>query len=258
MPEKKNTQKSHKKTAALILAGGTGERFGGGMPKQYRILGGLPVLCHSIKKFLEINEIQNVFVVTHEDHAALYRQALSCLSLPEGCAAKLHPPVIGGTMRQESVLNGLKAAAASRPDYVLIHDAARPLVTRKIIRNACNALQNHSAVLPGIPVADTLKSACAEKGTVKATIDRSNVFQAQTPQGFDFRILYDAHLAYREAGATDDIALIEKAGITAKIIPGHRHNFKLTETEDFLLAEALLRAATDEESTTAEPAKKYG
>lgn len=243
-------------TAALIVAGGIGTRFGGDMPKQYWPLDDMPVLSHSLKVFLEHAAIDHVLVVHGTGHESFYAAAAGIFANhPQ--QKKIIPAICGGDTRQSSVLNGLEALAPHSPARVLIHDAARPLLSAATIDVVCDALDSHGAVLPATAVADTLKRVCNVTDTVLETVDRAALWQAQTPQGFAFDTVYAAHHAATGETATDDIALVEKNGITAKIVQGHPHNFKLTTQEDFLLAEALLlqRRETD---NTANTRKHYG
>lgn len=226
-------------TAALIVAGGTGIRFGGDLPKQYWLLNDLPVLSHSMKAFLEHAAIDHVLVVHGTGHERLYATAAAAFADHPG-QQKLIPAICGGDTRQSSVFNGLEELALRKPDRVLIHDAARPLLTPATIDAVCDALKEHDAVLPATAVADTLKRVCTVTDTVLETVDRTALWQAQTPQGFAFDTIYTAHRNAAGHTATDDIALVENSGIKAKIVQGHPHNFKLTTQEDFLLAEALL------------------
>lgn len=227
-------------TAALIVAGGTGARFGSEMPKQYWLLDAMPVLCHSLKAFLEHESIDHILVVHGTGHEALYA---ACAGTFAGHPQKdkILPAIRGGDTRQSSVFCGLEALAARNPARVLIHDAARPLLSAATIDAVCDALDSHGAVLPATAVADTLKRVCTATDTVLETVDRTALWQAQTPQGFDFNTVYAAHCNAAGQTATDDIALVENNGINAKIVQGHPHNFKLTTQEDFLLAEALLQ-----------------
>jgi len=239
-------------TAALIVAGGTGMRFGGEMPKQYWFLDGMPVLCHSLKTFLEHDEIDHILVVHGKEHTSLYTTSISVFAAhPQ--KDKIIPATYGGDTRQSSVLKGLEALAPHKPTRVLIHDAARPLLPSATISAVCDALDSHQAVLPATAVADTLKRVCVDTNTVLDTVDRAALWQAQTPQGFAFDAIYNAHRHCTEQMATDDIALVENSDTTkkvaAKMVQGHPHNFKLTTQEDFLLAEALLLQRRQTENT---------
>lgn len=222
--------------AALIVAAGRGVRAGGGVPKQYRPIGGLPILARTARLFLDHPEVDHVLVVVNPDDAALYDAAL-------GNEARLMAAVPGGSTRQASVLAGLEALAAVAPDAVLIHDAVRPFASPQLIARVVAALADHDAVLAASPVTDTLKRG-DDSGFVGDTVARENLFAAETPQGFRFSAILDAHRRADAAGVavTDDAALAEWAGIPVKLVTGARSNIKLTSPEDIEMADALLTA----------------
>lgn len=212
---------STRSVIALIVAAGGGSRFGG--PKQYALLAGKPVIRHTIEAFLAHPTIAGVQVVIAPEHREHYSAAVAGLLLPE--------PVTGGATRQESVLRGLEAVAASSPEYVLIHDAARPCVSAALIDRVVAALAEAPAVVPVLAVADTLKK--LEEGRVTATLDRTGLYCAQTPQGFAFQPLLAAHRRCAGGGGfTDDAAIAEQAGMTVATVAGEAANHKITLTED--------------------------
>jgi 2-C-methyl-D-erythritol 4-phosphate cytidylyltransferase / 2-C-methyl-D-erythritol 2,4-cyclodiphosphate synthase len=217
--------------AVLVVAAGTGERFGGGLPKQYLPLLGRPVLTWSIDVFHQHPDISDIRVVIHPDHAALYKHAAAGLKIPA--------PVIGGTSRQDSVLKGLESLAASKPDYVLIHDAARPGVTPELVSGICDALRNADAVVPGLPVTDTVRRVA---GDTAKTESREGLYTIQTPQAFKFGLILDLHRKHRDSPVTDDAALCELAGQTVAIAPGDKGNFKITHADDLALMEQSIAA----------------
>ncbi len=218
---------------ALIVAAGHGTRAGEGPPKQYRPVGGVPVLRRTIEAFATHPTVREVQVVITPDHRPFYDEVTSGLALPS--------PIAGGDTRQESVLRGLEGIAAKAPDLVLIHDAARPFVSADAITATIAALKTHDGALPTIAAADTLKR--LSDARVEATIPRDNIALAQTPQGFRFTKILAAHRAARDTTFTDDAAIAEHAGLTVAAVPGSRLNFKLTTPEDFSMAEALLAHA---------------
>lgn len=222
--------------AAVIVAGGYGLRAGGGMPKQYQVIGGKPVIWWTLKAFAEHPGISHVQPVIGEGHGEMFARATEGLGIEAA--------VTGGATRQESCMAGLEAVARHRPGKVLIHDAARPFASSDLISHVIAWLDRHRAVVPGMPVAETLK--LAPGGIVKATVDRSGMWTAQTPQGFDFESILAAHRAARAAGAgnlTDDAAVAERAGIVIAMIPGRLENRKLTTAEDIDLADRAMMAA---------------
>jgi 2-C-methyl-D-erythritol 4-phosphate cytidylyltransferase/2-C-methyl-D-erythritol 2,4-cyclodiphosphate synthase len=216
-------------TIAIIVAAGHGVRAGEGLPKQYRLVAGRPVLRQAIEVFLHHPRISEVQVVVGADHVDLY---LACVD-----GLQLRPPVIGGATRQASVLNALRALASRQPEKVLIHDAARPFVTHEMISQVLDALEGHAAVVPVLPVADTLKQ--VGNGHVTKTLSREGVVQAQTPQGFHYQAIRGAHEAAQDADHTDDASIAEAAGMSVATVQGARMNFKLTTAEDFAMAERI-------------------
>jgi 2-C-methyl-D-erythritol 4-phosphate cytidylyltransferase / 2-C-methyl-D-erythritol 2,4-cyclodiphosphate synthase len=220
--------------AAVIVAAGAGLRAGGERPKQYQAIGGKPVLRHAIEAFLRHPGIGQVQVVIGEDHRALYDEAVGQLSLPR--------PVTGGATRQLSVARGLEALRGSRPDLVLIHDGARPFVSASVISHVIAHLDRHCAVIPALPVTDTLKR--AQGNVVAETVDRTGLWAVQTPQGFRFDAIVQAHRRAGEAagqGFSDDASIAEWAGIEVALIPGSPDNTKVTSAEDVAAADLRLR-----------------
>lgn len=221
--------------AAVIVAAGTGERFGGSLPKQYRPLAGSTVLRRSVEAFRATGRFDDIVVVIRNEHRALYDAAAAGLGLPD--------PVIGGATRQDSVRAALEWLADRAPDRVLVHDAARPLVDRATIDRVLDALDEAEAAIAAVPVVDTIKR--AEAGIATGTVDRSGLWQAQTPQGFRFPALLAAHRAVAGEALTDDAAVAERQGIAVRLIEGHVDNFKITTEADLTRAERLLGGAAD-------------
>ncbi|MBX6320196.1 MAG: bifunctional 2-C-methyl-D-erythritol 4-phosphate cytidylyltransferase/2-C-methyl-D-erythritol 2,4-cyclodiphosphate synthase [Rhodospirillaceae bacterium] len=221
---------------ALVVAAGRGQRLGGEVPKQYLPLAGVPVLRRSLDAFLGHPGIAGARVVFHPDDRDRYAAAVAGLDLP--------PPVAGGATRQQSVLNGLESLAEFGPDVVLIHDAARPLVSRDIIDRTLAALDRAPGAVGAVRGADTVKRDDGA-GRVAATVDRAGLWRAQTPQAFRYGPILAAHRAAagRDGGATDDAAIAEAAGLPVAIVPGSEDNFKITTAEDLRRAERLLGAA---------------
>ncbi|MDE2573682.1 MAG: bifunctional 2-C-methyl-D-erythritol 4-phosphate cytidylyltransferase/2-C-methyl-D-erythritol 2,4-cyclodiphosphate synthase [Rhodospirillales bacterium] len=209
---------------ALLLAAGTGSRFGAETPKQFQIIAGKPVLRHAAEALL----------------------AAGARLLPVGDAAPVAaalagldhlPTVPGGATRQDSVRAGLDALAADPPDIVLVHDGARPYLPPGTVAALLAALAEAPGAIPAVPVADTLKRAAG--GRITATLDRAGLFRAQTPQAFRYAMLHALHHA-APPGATDDAALLEAAGQPVALVPGDEDNIKLTFKEDFVRLERVL------------------
>ena len=214
--------------AALIVAAGSGSRHGGEIPKQYQALGGKPLLRHAVDAFRSHSAIKRVQVVIGQGHMPFYDRALGDVALP--------PPVNGGATRQESVRRGLDALAASAPDLVLIHDAARPLIDHGVIDRVIAALGDRHAAVAAMPVVDSLRR---DRG---GPVDRDGLWQVQTPQGFDFAAILAAHRSARDDLATDDATLAEQAGIPIALVEGSMSNLKITRAGDLATAEAFLAA----------------
>ncbi len=188
-------------TVALIVAAGKGERFGSGVPKQYACLGGIPILTRSIRAFVEHSRIDAVRVVIGEDDHERYAAATRGMALLE--------PAIGGATRQATVRTGLESLAALAPERVLIHDAARPLISTAVIDRVLDALDQFPAALPVLPVVDTLKRLA--DGTVVGEANRAGLGRAQTPQGFNYAAILAAHHTVGDIGYTDDTAIAAAA-----------------------------------------------
>ena len=226
--------------AALIVAAGRGSRAAGATaPKQYALLGGVPVLARSLAAFANHPTVGEIVVVTHPDDRAHYETAARPF------AGRLQPPVTGGLRRQDSVRAGLQALAASAPSHVLIHDAARPFLGADLIDRVLRGLGGHDGALPCLAVTDTLKR--GEGGRVAGTVDRRNLWRAQTPQGFRFDAILAAHRAAAQDATldfTDDAAVAEWFGLDVAIVEGSEMNEKLTSAEDLAKADARLRGAS--------------
>lgn len=217
--------------AVLIVAAGKGERAGGSVPKQYQPLAGKPVLRRSLEAFL--GQVDLMQVVIGSDDEAHYTKAVAGLPVL--------PTLAGGPTRQHSVMHGLEALSAHRPDFVLIHDAARPLVSHDAIGRVIDALKKGAdAAVPLLPVADTLRKKIDGKWT---TVPRDGMFRAQTPQGFRFAAIHKAHRDHAKEDVTDDMALAELAGLKIEMVMGEERNMKITEPGDIHLAERMLGVA---------------
>ena len=208
-------------TAALIVAAGRGERAGGGIGKQWRRLRGRMVVEHAVEAFRAHPRIASVVVVVPAD-ATITLAGVRCVE--------------GGATRSESVRAGLDALKDAEVDHVLIHDAARPLVSAELIDRIIDALETHEAAAPGIPVSDALWA--NEGNFVRETRPRDDLYRAQTPQGFRFDRILAAH---RTAGhCADDVEVALAAGLDVALVPGDEDNFKITYPEDFARAERIL------------------
>jgi 2-C-methyl-D-erythritol 4-phosphate cytidylyltransferase/2-C-methyl-D-erythritol 2,4-cyclodiphosphate synthase len=215
--------------AVLIVAAGKGERAGTELPKQYERLAGRPMLRRTVEAF-HAYPVQVVIGAGQQDMAAA---ALAGLDLPA--------PVTGGATRQESVRLGLEALAKDSPDFVLIHDAARPLISPQTIGAVVAALQaGADGALPMLAASDTLRRRDADGRW--SLVPRENLYRAQTPQGFVYAKIAQAHRDHPREDVTDDVTLAELAGLKVEMVEGEEKNIKVTRKEDFALAERLLGA----------------
>ncbi|CAA7621768.1 bifunctional 2-C-methyl-D-erythritol 4-phosphate cytidylyltransferase/2-C-methyl-D-erythritol 2,4-cyclodiphosphate synthase [Magnetospirillum sp. SS-4] len=217
------------KTVVLVVAAGRGRRFGGDLPKQYHDLAGRMVLRHTLAAFATNPEIDAVRAVIHPDDRQIYDIAAAGLPILE--------PVPGGASRQDSVRLGLESLRDLAPSKVLIHDGARPFIDAGTIGRVIAALDRHPAAVAVVAVADTLKR--GQDGFVADTVDRSQLFRAQTPQGFRYADILAAHMAVAGEELTDDAAVAERAGMKVALVDGAEDNVKITTAADLERARRL-------------------
>lgn len=223
--------------AVVVVAAGRGTRAGGDKPKQFRPIGGNPMLRRTLAMLAQHPMIAAVQPVIHPDDRELFRQAASDIATL--------PPAFGGATRQASVRAGLEAVKGCNPSLVLVHDAARPFATPALVSRAIDAARASGAAVPGVPVSDTVKR-IDTGGKVAETINRNTLRLIQTPQAFAYVPLLDAHLRAAAQGRedfTDDAALAEWAGMTVTVFEGEPGNIKITDVADFARAEAMDFAA---------------
>jgi 2-C-methyl-D-erythritol 4-phosphate cytidylyltransferase/2-C-methyl-D-erythritol 2,4-cyclodiphosphate synthase len=221
---------------ALIVAAGRGKRLGGHVPKQYERLGGVAMLRHAVMRFTQHKRIEAVAVVIHADDRQPYDGATHDLVLL--------PPIVGGADRQESVRRGLETLASDSPDIVLVHDAARPFLSETTIDRVLDRTLLGVGAIPGLPVIDSLKEA-TEGNRIERAVARKGLWRAQTPQGFRFRELLDAHRRFAGAGCGDDAEVMALAGHDIALVPGDENNFKVTTPEDLNRARRLLAGSME-------------
>ena len=203
--------------AAILVAAGSGSRFGAETPKQFLPLAGKPVIRHAAESLAA--------------YATLLQPVGEAAPIDVALAGLDHLPTVpGGATRQDSVRAGLEALVPHAPDVVMVHDAARPLIPPGTIPALLAALEHSPGAIPAAPVADTLKRAA--NGMIQSTVPREGLFRAQTPQAFRFAPLLAAHRAGAAIPATDDAALLEAANLPVAIVPGSEDNIKLTYAED--------------------------
>jgi 2-C-methyl-D-erythritol 4-phosphate cytidylyltransferase/2-C-methyl-D-erythritol 2,4-cyclodiphosphate synthase len=225
------------RVAAVVVAAGRGTRAGLDFPKQYKMMGGTPMVRASLCVFTEHPEVDLVLPVIHPEDRARFAAAAAGLDLAE--------PVSGAATRQGSVRAGLEALAAAAPDIVLVHDAARPFTSQALVSRAIATAGQSGAAVPGQPVTDTVKLVDAD-GRVEATLNRAALRTVQTPQAFAYPALLDAHRRAAAAGREDfpdDAALVEWAGLKVTVFEGESGNMKMTTPEDFARIEREAGAA---------------
>ncbi len=225
------------RSTGIIVAGGSGRRMKGGLRKQYRMLGGIPILGRTLAVFNACGDIDGiVLAVPFEDITYCQRSVIDPLSLEKSVRV-----VAGGAERQESVYKGLLAAAEEGAELTAIHDGVRPFVSEEAIAQSIQAAVKTGACILGIPAFDTVKEV-DEDGRIKQTLCRNRMWLAQTPQSFRLELILAAHKAALREGfrGTDDASLVERLGKPVTVIPGSRRNIKITTPEDLLFAEALL------------------
>lgn len=227
--------------AAIIVAAGRGSRAGAGGPKQYRMLAGRPVLARTVEAFLSHPAVDCVRVIIHRDDDDLYTEAVGALARHP----KLLSPVHGGAERQDSVRLGLESLQAEEPQIALIHDAARPFVDAAVIARVIEGAARSGGAIAALPVFDTIKRAdAAAEPRIEGTVPRDRLWRAQTPQGFAYGAILAAHRAAAGKSLTDDAAVAEAAGMAVSLVPGSPDNMKITQAEDFGMAEILLGRKT--------------
>ncbi len=221
---------------AIIAAGGIGRRFGEGQPKQFYLLKGKPILSWAIGKFEECILVDRIILVVPRGMGKYTRQHV--LS-PFGYK-KVKTVVEGRKERRDSVLQGLRVLETDT-DTVLVHDGVRPIISEELIRKVIQATQRWEAVVPGLPVRETIKQV-GRNNLVRETLDKKTIYLAQTPQGFKKDLICRAYAQVKKRGwvANDDASLVEKLGVKVKMIPGEETNIKITSPQDLVISELFL------------------
>jgi len=232
-----DTEESQEKglVGAIIAAGGLGRRFGQPHPKQFACLAGWPILAHTLAKFDQTLTVDRVVVVVPK---GLEDEVRTSVIEPFGFS-KVQAVVAGGQTRQESVCHGFLALGED-VELIVVHDAVRPLVRVSTIEDVVEAARQHGAAIAAVPVRDTLKQ--VEDEVVQTTLDRGQVWQAQTPQAFNRFWLAEALAEAKRTGfvGTDESALVERLGRPVQVIQGSSDNIKITTAEDLVFAETVL------------------
>ncbi|MCK4665815.1 2-C-methyl-D-erythritol 4-phosphate cytidylyltransferase [Candidatus Dependentiae bacterium] len=226
------------KVAGVILSAGSSTRFGQEIEKQYLSLMSKPIIIYSVEVFEALAEISDYVVVAKEEKFNYLKKDI----LAKYNLTKFRGLVPGGHLRANSVMNALNFLKKFNPDYVLIHDAARPLITSEFVKKILTETINHSACVPGLRVTDTVKITDVEN-YIEDTLNRNSLYAVQTPQGFKFDLLLRAYLRGMTEGfeGTDDASYIERINEKVKIIDGLYSNIKITYPKDIEIAKILMK-----------------
>ncbi len=230
-----HTGSSEKPRAAVVVAAaGRGERLGDGANKVLLPLNGSPIIAHTLRIFQDHPAIGRICLVTREAELEAMAAALG----NHGRWDKLLPLVAGGRERQDSVANGLATLERDPPRWVLVHDGARPLCSPGLLERVLNALADHRAVVPGLPIHDTVRR---KSGKNAGVVEREELLRCQTPQGFHWEVLAGAHRHARaeKLWGTDEAQLVEAVGEPLFFVEGEARNLKITTPQDLALAEWL-------------------
>lgn len=243
-------------TSALIPASGPGKRLNSRTRKAFVPLLGRPLITHTLEQFERCPIVHDIVLVVSEQDVSLARTITDRFNF-----SKVRSIVQGGCERQDSVRNGLRAIS-SQTEIVVIHDGARPLVTQDIIESCFNAARETGAAIAAVPVIDTIKRSCDDQ-VVECTLDRTRLWNVQTPQAFKRDVIEHAYQqAYAEGFfGTDDASLVERIGLPVKLVRGSYENIKVTTPTDLVVAEAILtkrQAGTSKEEVGMQPRIGYG
>lgn len=216
-------------TSAIIVAAGKGKRFAGSVPKPLAKVNAHPVIYYSLKTISRSPKVREIILVVNAGIKEGVTRVVKKYRIP-----KVSALVIGGRRRQDSVYNGLKAVGR-RADLVLIHDGARPFVSDDVISAVIKEAARYGAAIVGVPVKSTIKKVTGNR-SVEKTLDRSNLWEIQTPQVFKKDLLLRAYKKFGNTDVTDDAALVEKLGSRVKVVMGAYSNIKITTSEDLAQA----------------------
>ena len=216
--------------SVIIVAGGSGKRFGSSTPKQFLNLNGKPVLMHTLEVFFRYNPSIQIILVLPQAHVNTWNYLVE-----QHKFAVQHTLVLGGVERFNSVKNGLAVATGN---LIAVHDGVRPLAHRKTIENCFAAAQEYGAAVPVTPIVETLRRDNAE---VSETVNRDDYKAVQTPQCFQAILLKEAYFQEYSPSFTDDASVVELAGYKVKLVEGNSENIKITNPVDLAIAESLLK-----------------
>lgn len=232
------------RVSAIITAAGLGKRFGGGLPKQFTLLDGKPVLLYSIEAFSKSELIGEIVLVVPEDWVSHTQKDI----VEKFGISKVKKILPGGTERQQSVEHGFHSLSGE-PEIVAVHDGVRPLVTVEIIETVIHEASKCGAAVAALPLNDTIKKS-SPHGFIENTVPRDSLWFAQTPQAFRHDILKNAYVKASEDGftGTDESLLVERTGVDVKLVQGSPYNIKITTREDLRMGELILKERMHEKS----------
>ena len=218
------------KQAVIFVAGGTGTRMGSPLPKQFLTLNNTPILIHTLRNFYSFNRNFEMIVVMHHDYISFWKDlCLQFEDVPE------HTVVAGGEERFHSVKNGIESVSAD-VKHIAIHDAVRPLVSHETLTRCFNALNEHNAVVPAIPINDSIREV---HGVLNKSVDRSLYKRIQTPQCFESTMLKEAYSKPFSPLFTDDASVVEANDHSVFLVEGNLENIKITSPIDLIVGESL-------------------
>ena len=223
------------KVQAIIPSAGIGSRLKANVLKPLIVLGGKPIFIYCLEAFEECSLIDSIIIVVNADGMEDFKSAIKKNGLK-----KIKAVVAGGRERHNSVQNGLKQVD-SDTDIVLVHDGARPFVSVSLIEQCIKAAEENEAAIAAVAVKPTIKLVDVEKMTIEQTLDRTKLWDAQTPQAFKKDIIVKAYAHMLKENPTDEASLVEKMGVAVKIVEGSYDNIKITTSEDLKFAEFLVK-----------------
>lgn len=228
-------------TYVVIAAAGKGTRMGTNVNKQYLELSGEPVLAWTVRRFENCRLVNGIVIVVGKDEIEFCKTHI----VERYAFKKVKAVVAGGATRQQSVLSGLRRVSACC-ETVLVHDGARPFVDAKCIETCINVAKKWGAAVAAVPAKDTIKRIGSD-GFIDETIDRSGLWYIQTPQGFKYDLIADAHRKAIEDGfdGTDDAILLERIGHKVRVVMGSYYNIKITSKEDLVIAQSIAKMIPD-------------
>lgn len=223
------------KVVAVVVSAGLGKRLNKKIPKPLIALNGKPILIHTLENLSHVKLISEIILVVNKNYLNAFRKKIRQFGL-----GKVKKIVIGGKTRGKSVFKGLKAIEGNC-DVVLIHDAVRPFVEENLVKKIISASFKYGAAILAVPLKPTIKKVDLKRKEIVETVERENLWEAQTPQAFKKYLILNAYKKIRDFNFTDDASLLEKMGKKVKIVSGSYKNIKITTPEDLEFAKVILK-----------------